>query len=72
MVFVNEAAGEEAEVVGVDRGIGEHGQRVDVGALELRVLAMLEEQAGKRMEQREFLQYLGVGARAGLRPLDHR
>ena len=51
--------------------IDERRQRVDVGALELRVFAMFEKFRGQRMERRQLLQHLGIGARPRLAPLHH-
>ena len=53
-------------------GLDERGQRVDIGALELGVLAVLEQLRRQRMERGEFLEHLRIGARAGLRPLHDR
>ena len=50
----------------------ERRQTIDVGALQLGVLAVLQQQGGQRVHRREFFEHFGVGAGAGLRPLHHR
>ena len=50
----------------------ERRQAVDIGALQLGILAVLEQLGGQRVHRREFLEHLGIRARAGLRPLQHR
>ena len=49
------------------------GQRIDVGALELLQLAVLEDQPRQLVAHGgELLEHVGVGARAGLGALEHR
>ena len=54
------------------RRLDQQRQRIDVGALELGELAVLEEQPREGMARGELLEHLGIGARAGLRPLHDR
>ena len=47
-------------------------ERVDIGALELCVFAVLQQLCGKRMQWSKLLEYLRIGAGAGLRAFHHR
>ena len=58
---------------GVDaagRGVDEPRERVDVGALELRELAVLEQDAGKRVMLGQLLEHVGVRRTRGLGAFD--
>ena len=47
-------------------------QGIDVRALELGVVPVLDDLRRQRMQQRQLFEHFGVHARAGLRPLDDR
>lgn len=62
----------EGRVDASRRWLDQQWQRIDVGALELGELAVLEEHPREGMARGELFEYLGIGARAGLRPLHDR
>ena len=53
-------------------GMDHHRQRIDVGVLELGVLAVLDDLRRQRMRRGKFFEHVGVGAGAGLGFLDDR